>query len=115
MVDGQNPGPEATPRSKKRGSKGDVRRGATARGTMEKGGCVRVIEVRGDDPVEYLLPASVGSTSGVPEGVMAIEVPQNEEISGGEKESVLPSLGRSKWEGAYTLRNDTEEELLIPT
>ena len=31
---GQNQGPEAPPRSKKRGSKRDVRRGA-----MEKGGC----------------------------------------------------------------------------
>ena len=33
---------------------------------MEKGGCVRVIEkekVRGDDPVEYFLPAWVGSDS----------------------------------------------------
>ena len=55
---------------------------------MEKGGCVRVIEgeeVRRDDPVEYFLPAEVGSTSGVPERVMAIEVPQNEEISEGGK------------------------------
>ena len=56
------------PRKGKRGkSKGDVRRGATARVAIEKGGCVNVIEgeeeVRGDDPVEYFLPASVGSTS----------------------------------------------------
>ena len=32
---------------------------------MEKGRCVRVIEgeeVRGDDPVEYFLPAGFGST-----------------------------------------------------
>ena len=53
-------------KSKSRRSKGDVRRGATARGAMEKGGCVRIIEgeeVRGDDPVEYFLPAGVGSTS----------------------------------------------------
>ena len=38
----------------------------TARGAMEKGGSVRVIEgeeVRGDDPVEYFLPAGVGSNS----------------------------------------------------
>ena len=48
------------------------------------GGCVRVIEgeVRGDDPIECFPPAEVGSTSGVPEGVMAVEVLQNEEISG---------------------------------
>ena len=53
-------------KSKSRRSKGDVRRGATAEGAMEKGGCVRVIdgeEVRGDDPVEYFLPAGVGSAS----------------------------------------------------
>ena len=31
-------------KSKSRRSKEDVRRGATARGAMEKGGCVRVIE-----------------------------------------------------------------------
>ena len=30
------------------------------------------------------LPQGVGSTSRVPEGVMAIEVPQNKEISGGK-------------------------------
>ena len=48
-------------KSKSRRSKGDIRRGA-----MEKSGCVRVIEeeeVRGDDPVEYFLPAGDGSTS----------------------------------------------------
>ena len=53
-------------KGKRRGSKADVGRGATASGAMEKGGCVRVIEgeeVRGDDPVEYFLPAGVGSNS----------------------------------------------------
>ena len=53
-------------KGKSRESKGDVRGGATARGAMEKGGCVRVIkgeEVRRNDPVEYFLPAGVGSTS----------------------------------------------------
>ena len=53
-------------RKSKRGrSKGDVRRGATARGAMEKGGCVKVIEgeeVRRNDPVEYFLPVGVGGT-----------------------------------------------------
>ena len=37
----------------------------------------------------------------------------------GEKESVLPSVGEEEIGGAYTLRNDTEEDLfserLIPT
>ena len=53
-------------KGKRGGSKGDVRIGATARGAMEKGGYVRVIEgeeVRKDDSVEYFLPAGVGSTS----------------------------------------------------
>ena len=30
-------------KAKRRGSKGDITRGATARGAMEKSGCVRVI------------------------------------------------------------------------
>ena len=53
-------------KSKKRGSKGDVKRGVTASGATEKGGCVMVIEdeeVRRDDPVEYFLHVGVGSTS----------------------------------------------------
>ena len=37
----------------------------------------------------------------------------------GEKESVLPSVGEERIGGAYTLRKDSEEELLremlIPT
>ena len=33
-------------KGKRGGSKGDVRRGATARGALEKSGCVRVIEGR---------------------------------------------------------------------
>ena len=86
-----------------------------ARGVMEKGGCVRVIEgeVRRDNPVKYFLPAGVGSTSWVPEGMMAIEVPQNEEISGGGKKGIGSAIcwgGANR--GAYTLRNDIEEELL---
>ena len=53
-------------KGKRGGSKGDVRGRATARGAMEKSGCVRVIEgeeVRRNDPVECFLPAGVGSTS----------------------------------------------------
>ena len=71
---------------------------------MEKGGCVRIIEgeeVRGDDPVEYFLPTGVGSTSGVPEGVMAIEVPQNEDVSGGGKNRGRKGIGSAiRWGGA---------------
>ena len=42
-----------------------------------------------------------------------------EEKIEGEKESVLPSVGEKRIGGAYTLRNDTEEEsfreMLNPT
>ena len=79
---------------------------------MEKGGCVRVIKgekVRGYDPVEYFLPAGVGSASGVPEGVMAIEIPRmkrflEEERMEGEKQLVLPSVGEERIGGSYTPR-----------
>ena len=55
---------------------------------------------------------------------MAIEVPQNEEISGGEKNGGRKGIGSAIHcgganRGAYTLGNDTEEELfremLTPT
>ena len=47
---------------------------------------------------------------------MAIEVPQNEEISGGGKNGGKKGVGSAiRWEGAnrgaYTLRNESEEEL----
>ena len=71
---------------------------------MEKSWCVRVIEgeeVKRNDPVENFLLAGVGSTSGVPEGVMAIEVPQNEEISGGGKDGGREGIGSAiRWGGA---------------
>ena len=35
-----------------------------------------------------------------------------EERIDGEKESVLPSVGEKRIGGAYTLRNESEEELL---
>ena len=48
---------------------------------------------------------------------MAIEVPQNEEISGGGKNGGREGIGSAiRWGGAnrgvHTLRNDTEEDLL---
>ena len=55
---------------------------------------------------------------------MAIEVPQNEEISGGGKNRGREGIGSAiRWGrangGAYTLRNESEEELfremLTPT
>ena len=56
---------------------------------------------------------------------MAIEVPQNEEISGEGKNGGREGIGSAiRWGGAnrggaYTLRNDTEEdlfrEMLTPT
>ena len=65
-------------------SKGDVRRGSTARRAMEKSRYVRVIEgkeVRGDDPIEYFLSTGLELVF-ESQRVMAIEVPQNEQISG---------------------------------
>ena len=93
LVGGQNPGPEAPPS-----------------GAMGKGGCVRVVEaeeVRGNDPVEYFLLTGVGSTSGVPEGVMAVEDPRMKRFlevgrMEGEKESVLPSVGEERIGGGRT-------------
>ena len=41
-----------------------------------------------NDPIEYFLPTEVRNTFSVPEGAMEIEVPQNEEISGGGKNGV---------------------------
>ena len=73
---------------------------------------VRVMKgnkVRGDDPIKYFLPMGVRTThflpTGVPEGVMAIEVLQNEEISGGRrnrggKESALLSVEKERIGGA---------------
>ena len=48
---------------------------------------------------------------------MAIEVPQNEEIFGGGKNEGREGIGSAiRWEGAnrgaYTLRKNTEEDLL---
>ena len=44
---------------------------------------------------------------------MAIEVSQIEEISGGGKNEGREGIGSAiRWGGAYTLRNDTKEELL---
>ena len=48
---------------------------------------------------------------------MANEVSQNEEVSGGGKNGARKGIGSAiRWGGAnrrpYTLRNDTEEELL---
>ena len=55
---------------------------------MKKSRYVRIIvgeEVRKDDSIEYVLLTGVRSTFRVPEGLMAIEVLQNEEIFGGGK------------------------------
>ena len=63
---------------------------------MEKGWCVRAIEeeeVRADDSVEYFLPTGVGSTFRVPEGMKAIEVPQNNKISRERKNRKRKGVG----------------------
>ena len=63
---------------------------------MEKNWYVRVVEeeeVRRDDPIECFLPTEIRSTFWAIEGVMAIEVPQNEEISGGGKNGWRKGVG----------------------
>ena len=99
LVGGQNPGHELPHRSRKRQEKRGQGR------SQERSDCQRSDgegwvcqghwgeEIRGDDPVEYFLPTGVGSTSWVPKRVMAIEVPQNEEISGGGKNEGRKGLG----------------------
>ena len=75
--------------SQKGETKEDVRGGATARGAMEKCGYIRVIEgdeVKTDGSIKYFFTTGVGSTFWVLNGVMAIEVPQKKEISGGGKD-----------------------------
>ena len=55
----------AREKGEKESAKRDVRKAATARGTMEKSWRVRIIEwkeVRGDDPIEYFLPTGIRST-----------------------------------------------------
>ena len=105
MVGDQNPAPEAPPRNKN-GQERSKQRKCQGKSDCQRsdveGSCVRVIEeeeVRGNDPVECFLPTGVGSTSLVPEGVMAIEVPKDEEISGGGKNG-----GRKEVDSAIHMR-----------
>ena len=90
MEGDQNPGPVAPSRSR-RGIERREQRKQKGRSNCQrsdrKGRYVRVIEgeeVRRNDPVKYFLPTGVRSNSCVSEGMMAVEVPQNEEISRGE-------------------------------
>ena len=65
LVGDQNLGSEASSRSKRGESKGEVRGGATATEAMEKCRYDRVFkgeEVRRDEPIEYVLPTGVRST-----------------------------------------------------
>ena len=94
LVDDQNPGPEASPRSKKGGSKRDTWSGSTARGAFEKIRYVKVIEeVRRNDSIEYFLPTGVRSAFWAPEGVMIVTVPQNGEISENGKNGRRKGVG----------------------
>ena len=114
-------------KGKRRGSKGNVRRAATARGATEKGGCVRVIEgedVRRYGPANTSSPRWSKVTLESQRELWQLKSPRMKRflVEGrmeGEKESVLLSVGEERIRGAYTLRNDTEEELLremlIPT
>ena len=77
-------------------SKEDIRGVTTTREAKGKSRYVRVIErkeVRKDDPIEYFLPTGFGTTFRVPEGVMAIDVSQNKEISVGVKDGERKGIG----------------------
>ena len=77
--------PEAR-KGEREGSKGDVRGGA-----IKNSRYIMVIEgedIRGDNSIAYFLFTVVGSIFGVPEEMMAIKVPQNEENSGGGRKGV---------------------------
>ena len=76
------------------------------RGGVQRGSPTRILPPHGGR--KYLFSHT---------GVMAIEVPQNEEISGGGKNGGRKAVGsaisrRGANRGAYTLRNDSEEKLL---
>ena len=63
---------------------------------MEKSRHSRAIqgeEIRRNNQSKTFSPTGVASIFSVPEGVMAIEVPQNEEISGGEKNGGRKGVG----------------------
>ena len=76
-------------RRREKKEQGDVRRRVTTREVIEKSRYIKIREekeVREDEPIEYVLSTGVGSIFCVPERVLAVEVPQNEVIFGGEKE-----------------------------
>ena len=100
LVDGQNPDPEASPRSKNGREEGAKKMSGEKRLPKERGRRVGVLESlrrRGS------------------EGVMAVEIPKMrtflEGKKEGEKELVLPSVGKEQIGGAYTLRKESKEEL----
>ena len=78
--------------SEREGSKRDVRRGATARGVMEKSWCVRVIE-RKEVTQSNTTPHGGQKYVLIPRGMMAIKVPQIEEIFGGGKNGGRKGVG----------------------
>ena len=57
-------------------------------------------EVRGDDSIEYFFPTGVRSTFAVSKRVMAVEVPQDEEVSArrknGERKEVGSAIRRKR-------------------
>ena len=83
---GDQTSPKSPPKSKRKESKRDFRKRVRMSGSL-----------KGNDLIEYLFPTGVRSTFGVPEGVMAVEITQNEEITeggknGGVNKSVLQSV-----------------------
>ena len=70
--------------------------------------------------MEYFFPTRFESAFLVPEGEMTVKVPRmkrflEEERIKGEKELVLPFVREEHIWRAYTLRNDSEEELIRET
>ena len=91
LVGNQNPGSDyvsGAREGERGGSQEDVRGSANARRAIEKsryGRVIEVKEVRGDDSIQHFFPTGIGSNFRVPKGMMAVEISQNDEISGGGK------------------------------
>ena len=123
LVGGQNSGPEALPRSKKskrRGSKGDVREERLPVEQWRKmGGSGSLRRRRSEEMTQSNTSYPRGSE--VPlesqRGWWQLKSPTmkrflEEERMEGEKEWVLPSVGEEQIGGTYTIGKESEKELL---
>ena len=98
LVGDHGPSPEAPPKSKRSGSKGDIRRGATARGVMEKswGVTIERKEVRRDESNKYFFQRGLDVSFESQRGRWRLKPPRMtrflEGRMGREKVSVLLSI-----------------------